>query len=114
MSGPSPLLFQCVFNNVLLVLIALVLLALVLLVLESSFSISAAAAAATVSFPDRFEGFTTSEEIFAFFNPAIEGVTFCLPGWCTIGVYFWLAFAHLGHEYQDLWSTRDEMHECTD
>ena len=113
MSGPSPLLFQCVFNNVLLVLIALVLLALVLLVLESSFSISAAAAA-TVSFPDRFEGFTTSEEIFAFFNPAIEGVTFCLPGWCTIGVYFWLAFAHLGHEYQDLWSTRDEMHECTD
>ena len=36
-----------------------------------------------------------------FYNPTIEVVTFCLHGWCMLGVFLLLAFAPLGHECQD-------------
>ena len=49
-----------------------------------------------------------------FFNPTIEVVTFCLRGWCMLGVFLLPAFNCLGHECQDLWSPCDGMHVCTD
>ena len=49
-----------------------------------------------------------------FFNPTIKVVTFCLRGWCVLGVFLLPAFTHLGHERQDLLSPCDEMHVCTD
>ena len=33
-----------------------------------------------------------------FLCPTIEVVTFCLCGWCMLGVFLLLAFAHLEHE----------------
>ena len=56
-------------------------------------------------------------EIFAYvtvFNPAIEVVTFCLRGWCMLGVFLLPAFTCLGHGYQDLLSPCDGMHVCKD
>ena len=56
-------------------------------------------------------------EIFAYvivFNPTIKAVTFCLRGWCVLGVFLLPAFTRLGHERQDLLSLCDEMHVCTD
>ena len=41
-----------------------------------------------------------------FLNSTIEVVTFCLHGWCMLGVFLLLAFIHLGHECQDLLSLR--------
>ena len=55
--------------------------------------------------------------IFAYvtvFNPTIEIVTFCLCGWCMLGVCLLPAFTRLGHECQDLLSPCDGMHVCTD
>ena len=49
-----------------------------------------------------------------YFNPTIEVVTFRLCGWCMLGVFLLLAFTHLGHECQGLWSPCDGMHVCTD
>ena len=49
-----------------------------------------------------------------FFNPTIKVVTFCLRGWCVLGVFLLPAFIRLGHERQDLLSLCDEMHVCTD
>ena len=40
--------------------------------------------------------------LFCFLNPTIEVVTFCLRGWCMLGVFLLLAFNRLGHEHQDL------------
>ena len=64
-------------------------------------------------------GFTILDEMFAcvtffFFNPTIEVVTFCLRGWCMLGVVLLLAFTRLGHECQDILSLCDGMHVCTD
>ena len=42
-----------------------------------------------------------------FFNPAIKVVTFCLRGWCVLGVFLLPAFTRLGHERQDLLSPCD-------
>ena len=36
-----------------------------------------------------------------FFNPTIEVVTFCLHGWCIMGVFLLPAFIRLGHKCQD-------------
>ena len=49
-----------------------------------------------------------------FLNPAIEVVTFCLCGWCMLGMFLLPAFTHLGHECQHLLSQCDGMHVCTD
>ena len=49
-----------------------------------------------------------------FFNPSIEVVTFCLHGWCMLGVFLLPAFTRLGHERQDLLSLCNGMHVCTD
>ena len=49
-----------------------------------------------------------------FFNPTIKVVTFRLRGWCVLGVFLFPAFTRLGHECQDLLSSCDEMHVCTD
>ena len=49
-----------------------------------------------------------------FFNPTIEVVTFCLRGWCILGVFLLPAFTRLGHECQDLLSLWDGMHVRTD
>ena len=49
-----------------------------------------------------------------FFNPTIKVVTFCLRGWCVLGVFLLPAFTRLGHERQDLLSPCDEVHVCTD
>ena len=49
-----------------------------------------------------------------FCNPTIKVVTFCLRGWCMLGVFLLPAFTRLGHERQDLLSPCDEMHVCTD
>ena len=40
-----------------------------------------------------------------FFNPTIELVTYCLHGWCMLGVFLLPAFTHLGREYQDLFES---------
>ena len=48
------------------------------------------------------------------FNPTIEVVTFCLSGWCMLGVFLLLAFTRLGHEHQDLLSPCNGMHVYTD
>ena len=48
------------------------------------------------------------------FNPTIEVVTFCLCGWCMLGVFLLPAFTNLGHECQDLLSPSDGMHVCID
>ena len=52
-------------------------------------------------------GFSILGEIFGYvtvFNPTVDVVTFCLGGWCMLGVFLLLAFTHLGHECQDLLS----------
>ena len=49
-----------------------------------------------------------------FFNPTIEVVTFCLHGWCMLGVFLLLAITCLGHECQDLLNPCNGMHVCTD
>ena len=62
-------------------------------------------------------GFTILGEIFAYvsiFNPTIEIVTLCLPGWCMLGVFLLPAFTRLGHECQDLSSPCDGMRVFTD
>ena len=47
-----------------------------------------------------------------FFNPTIKVVTFCLRGWCVVGVFLLMpAFTRLGHECQDLLSP---CNVCTD
>ena len=70
------------------------------------------------AFPAISLGFTTLGEVFVygtvFVNPTIEVVTFCLHGWCMLGVFLLLAFTHVGHECQDLLSSCDGMHVCTD
>ena len=52
--------------------------------------------------------------MWSFFNPTTEVVTFCLHGWCMLGVFLLLAFTRLGHECQDLLSLCDGIHVCTD
>ena len=42
-----------------------------------------------------------------FFNPTIKVVTFCLHGWCVLGVFLLPTFTRLGHERQDLLSPCD-------
>ena len=68
--------------------------------------------------PPTYLGFTILREIFAnvtvVCNPTIRVVTFCLRGWCRLGVFLLPAFTRLGHERQDLLSSCDEMHVCTD
>ena len=69
-------------------------------------------------------GFTIFGEIFAYvtvmllllllFYPTIEVVTFCLCGWCMLGVFLLPAFTRQGHEYQDLLSLCDGVRVCTD
>ena len=49
-----------------------------------------------------------------FFSPTIQVVTFCLGGWCMLGVFLLPPFTGLGHECQDFLSLCDEMHMCTD
>ena len=49
-----------------------------------------------------------------FFNPTIELITFCLHGWCMLGVGLLPAFTCLGHKFQDLLSLCDGIHVCTD
>ena len=49
-----------------------------------------------------------------FFNPTIDEVTFCLRGWCMLGVFLLPEFTHLEHECQDLLSLCDGMLVCTD
>ena len=54
--------------------------------------------------------------IFAYviiFNPTTETATFCLLGWCMLGVVLLPAFIRLGHERQGLLSLCDGMHVCT-
>ena len=44
-------------------------------------------------------------EIFAyafFFNPTIKVVTFCLRGWCVLGVFLLPAFTRVEHEHQSM------------
>ena len=48
-----------------------------------------------------------------FFNPTIKVVTFCLHGWCMLGVFLLPAFTPQGHDCQDLLSLCDGMHVCT-
>ena len=48
-----------------------------------------------------------------FLNPSIQVVTFCLHGWCMLGVFLLPAFTHPGHEWQALLSPCDGMHGCT-
>ena len=48
------------------------------------------------------------------FNPTIEVVTFRLRLWCMLGVFLLSVFTRLGHECQDLLSSCDGMHVCTD
>ena len=50
----------------------------------------------------------------SFFHSTIEVVTFCLRGWCMLGVFLMPAFTHQGHVDQDLLSLCDGMHACTD
>ena len=62
-------------------------------------------------------GFTILGEIFAYvtiFHPTTEVATFCLCGWCMLGVLLLLAFTHLGHECQDLLSPCNGMLVRTD
>ena len=47
-----------------------------------------------------------------FSDPTIEVSTFCLCGWCMLGVFL-LPFTRLGHECQDLLSLCYGMHMCT-
>ena len=49
-----------------------------------------------------------------FYNPTRGAVTFCLCGWCMLGVSLLSAFTHLGHKCQDLLSPCDGIHVCTD
>ena len=59
-------------------------------------------------------GFTILGEIFAYvaiFNATIEVVTFCLHGWCMLGVFLLPVFTCLGHECKD---QCDRMHASTD
>ena len=49
-----------------------------------------------------------------FLNPTIEVVTIRLRGWCMLRVFLLPVFTRLGHECQDLLSTCDGMHVCTD
>ena len=49
-----------------------------------------------------------------FFNLINEAGTFCLRGWCMLGVFLLQAFTHLGHERQDHLSLCDEKHVCID
>ena len=46
------------------------------------------------------------------FNPTIEIVTFCLHGWCMVGVIYFTGI--LGHECQDLLCLCDGTYVCTD
>ena len=80
-------------------------------VLNMSFRSSNSVYDSSVAFPAISLGFTTFGEIF---NPTIEVATFCLRGWCMLGVFLLLAFTNLGHEQQDLLSLCDRMHVCTD
>ena len=62
-------------------------------------------------------GFAILGEIVVYvtiFNSTIEVVTFCLHGWCMLGVFLLPAFTHLGHQCQDLLSLCDGMRVCAD
>ena len=48
-------------------------------------------------------------DCFFYLNKTTEVVTFCLRGWCMLGVVLLPAFSHLGHE-----CLCDGMHVCTD
>ena len=52
--------------------------------------------------------------IWLFFKPANEAVTFCLHGWCMLGVFLLLAFTRQGHECQDLLSLCNGIHMSLD
>ena len=49
-----------------------------------------------------------------FFIRTIEVDIFCLRGWCMLGVILLPAFTQIEHECQDLLSSCDGMHVCTD
>ena len=69
----------------------------------------------SLGFPILGESFAYVTGVFLFvlfFNPTIEVVTFRLRGWCMLRVL--PAFTRLGHERQDLLSSCDGMHVCTD
>ena len=62
-------------------------------------------------------GFTILCEIFVhvtIFTLTIEVATFCLHGWCMLGVLLLLVFTCLGHEHWDLLSLWCGMHVYTD
>ena len=67
-------------------------------------------------FPAISQGFTIFGEIIAnltfLFIPTIEIVTFCLRGWCILGVFLLPAFTCPGYEHQDLLSPCNGMHVC--
>ena len=62
----------------------------------------------------RFFPYVTILGFFFFFNPMIEVATFRLHGWRMLGVFFVGTFTRLGYEYEDLLSSCDGMHVCTD
>ena len=62
-------------------------------------------------------GFTILGKSFAtvtILNPTIEVVIFHFCGWCTLGVFLFLAFTRLRHDCQGLLSPCNGMHVCTD
>ena len=73
-------------------------------------------------FPAVSLGFTIFGETFAYvagffcLNPSdsIGVVTFCLHGWCMLGLFLLLAFTCLGHARQDPLSLCYGMHVLTD
>ena len=69
------------------------------------------------AFLDMSLRFTILGEIFAYvtvFNPTNKVVTFCLQGFCILGVFLLPAFICLGHDCLDLLSRCNGMHVCTD
>ena len=67
-------------------------------------------------FPVTSLEFTILGEIFAYvsiFQSSQRG-SHIPSSWKVHTGFLLLAFAHLGHEYQDLLSPCDEMHVCTD
>ena len=45
-----------------------------------------------------------------FLSPTLEVLTFCLRGWCMLGVFLLPAFTRLGHDSQDRLSPCNGMH----
>ena len=63
-------------------------------------------------------GFTIAGKMFAYvtvflLNLPIEVITFCIHGWCMLGVFLLPVFTHRRHEYQNLVSPCDGLHVCT-